>query len=96
MSEPIQLTYAQKKYLLGMYIIVSMVGAAETIIGGTADKAADNRAEDGQFAVFLPLSEEQERKITDSGVTLEKLFSFDLDMRIFLFRGFRRRTLCIS
>ena len=66
--------------VLGMYIIVSMVGAAETIIGGTADKAKENRAEDGQFAVFLPLSEEQEREITDSGVTLEKLFSFDLDM----------------
>ena len=67
--------------VMGMYIIVSMVGAAETIIGGTADKAKENRTEDGQFAVFLPLSEEQEQEITDSGVTLEKMFSFDLDMQ---------------
>ncbi len=66
--------------VMGMYLIVSMVGAAETIICGTADKAKENRTEDGQFAVFLPLSEEQEREITDSGVSLEKLFSFDLDM----------------
>ncbi len=66
--------------VMGMYIIISVVGAAETIITGTAEKGAENHAEDGQFAVFEKLTAEQEREITDRGVTLEKIFSFDAEM----------------
>lgn len=66
--------------VMGMYIIVAMVGAAETIITGTAEKSEENHAEDGQFAVFTQLTEDQEKKITDRGVTLERIFSFDAEM----------------
>jgi len=65
--------------VLGMYIIVSVVGAAETVITGTAQMAKKNLIEDGQFGVFIPLTEEQEKEITNSGITLEEKFSFDVE-----------------
>lgn len=66
--------------VMGMYIIVAVVGAAETIITGTAEKGEENHVEDGQFSVFTQLTAAQEKTITDAGVTLEKMFSFDAEM----------------
>lgn len=65
---------------LGMYIIVAMVASAETILSGTDKNAEENHLEDGQFAVFTELTAAQEREISDMGITLEKMFSFDADM----------------
>ncbi|MDE7287876.1 MAG: ABC transporter permease, partial [Oscillospiraceae bacterium] len=65
---------------MGMYIIVAMIASAETIIFGTEENAEDNHLEDGQFAVFAELTQGQEREISDMGITLEKHFSFDVDM----------------
>ncbi len=65
---------------LGMYIIISVVGAAETIITGTERAARQTMPEDGQFTTFLPLTEEQEAAIADSGVILERSFYFDIKM----------------
>lgn len=65
--------------IMGMYIVVSIVGAADTIITGTAERAEKNRIEDGQFGVFLPLTDEQEEKLTDTGIGLEKMFSIDME-----------------
>ncbi|MGN0666889.1 MAG: FtsX-like permease family protein [Huintestinicola sp.] len=66
--------------VMGMYIIIAVVGAAETIITGTARIGEENHVEDGQFAVFTQLTAAQEKEITDSGVALEKMFSFDAEM----------------
>lgn len=66
--------------VMGMYIIIAVVGAAETIITGTAEKGKENHVEDGQFSVFTQLTAAQEKEITDAGVTLEKMFSFDTEM----------------
>lgn len=66
--------------VMGMYIIISVVGAAETIITRSNETAEENRVEDGQFAVFSQLTAAQEKEITDKGVTLEKMFSFDAQM----------------
>ena len=65
--------------VMGMYVVVSVVGAADTIIIGSTDKAEENQVEDGQFEVFLPLTEEQEKELTDTGVDLEKMFSIDVE-----------------
>lgn len=64
--------------VLGMYIVIAIVGAANTIITGTELKAEENKVEDGQFGVFIPLTEGQEEAIRDRGVTLERMFSVDL------------------
>ena len=66
--------------IAGMFIIIAVVGAAETIIMGTNELVIENKVEDGQFSVFLPLTEEQERELTDSSVTIEKMFSADMKM----------------
>lgn len=66
--------------VMGMYIVVSMVGSAETIITGSKQRAEQNLVEDGQFSVFLPLTEQQETELTNSGVILEKLFSIDIEL----------------
>ncbi|MDE6132039.1 MAG: ABC transporter permease, partial [Oscillospiraceae bacterium] len=65
---------------MGMYIIVAMIASAETIILGTEENAKNNHLEDGQFAVFTELTAAQEKEISDMGITLEKMFSFDADM----------------
>ena len=66
--------------VMGMYIIVSVVGAAETVITRTEETGANNHVEDGQFSVFTQLTAQQEKAITDKGVTIEKMFSYDLEM----------------
>ncbi|MEE1282560.1 MAG: FtsX-like permease family protein [Acutalibacteraceae bacterium] len=66
--------------IAGMFIVISVVGAADTIITGTTELALKNKIEDGQFSVFIPLTNEQEKEITDSGVSLEKMFSTDIDV----------------
>lgn len=66
--------------VMGMYLIVSIVSAAETIITGTENKCAENLAEDGEFSVFIPLTDRQAEQIADDGTTLEKKFSMDIKM----------------
>ena len=66
--------------IAGMFIIISIVGAAETIIRGTNELIIENKVEDGQFGVFLPLTAEQEKELTDSGATIERMFSADMKM----------------
>ncbi len=66
--------------IAGMFIVISVVGAAETIITGTNELVIENKVEDGQFSVFVPLTEEQEKSLSDSGVIIERMFSADMDM----------------
>ena len=65
--------------IMGMYIVVSVVGAAETIITGSTKKAEKNCVEDGQFSEFIPLTEQQEEELTTGGIMLEKMFYMDLE-----------------
>lgn len=63
--------------ILGMYMIVSIVGAADTIILGVAEKGEKNHLEDGEFQVFVPLGEKEIRQLTEDGITLEQMFYLD-------------------
>lgn len=67
--------------ILGMYLIVSLVGAAETVIRGVDEKAEENKLEDGQFGVFVPLTKAEESDIKSSGVSLEPMFYLDFEMK---------------
>ena len=77
---------------LGIYIVVGIVGSAEIIIVGTEKWKEKNQVEDGQFSVFLPLSEEQEKELTSEGTSVEKMSSMDLrasdgsELRVFAVR----------
>lgn len=63
--------------ILSMYIIVSLVGAADTIIEGGAIHAAAHNVEDGQFTVFVPLSDEEFSGIEARGAELQETFYLD-------------------
>ena len=63
--------------ILCMYLIVSMVGAAETVIRGVDQYAVKNKLEDGEFSVFVPLTNAEMKQITDDGISLEKMFYLD-------------------
>ena len=65
---------------MGMYVIVSLIGAGYTIIdnGETHDEA--NKIEDGQFSVFVPLSDEEISRLEDVGTEVEQMFYEDYDV----------------
>ncbi len=60
--------------IVGMYIIISLVGAADTIMYGTARSAKENYLEDGEFSVFVPLTEEEKESLTEEGASVEEHF----------------------
>lgn len=66
--------------IMGMYVIVSLIGAGYTIIdnGETHDEA--NKIEDGQFSVFIPLSDEEISRLEDVGAEVEQMFYEDYDV----------------
>lgn len=63
--------------ILAMYLIVSLVGAAETIMQGTEKSAQEHHLEDGEFTLFVPLTPKEEESLTKQGITLEKMFYLD-------------------
>lgn len=65
---------------LCMYLIISLIGTAETIICGSEALGKENRVEDGQFSVFLPLTKQEKNQISDKGVVLEEHFYLDFSM----------------
>lgn len=58
--------------ILSMYMVVSLIGAAETIISGGEKIAKKYNVEDGQFSVFVPLTDKQKNILTKKGVTLRR------------------------
>ncbi len=62
---------------LGMYLIISIVGAAENVIAGVSNAAKANKVEDGEFTVFVPIEANEIKKLEQKGITLEKEFYLD-------------------
>lgn len=63
--------------ILGMYMVISLVGAADTIMIETAKTAEANRVEDGQFGTFIPLTEKEISALEEEGIILEEHFYLD-------------------
>lgn len=63
--------------IISMYLVISLVGAADTIVDGTAKQAKKHKLEDGQFQVFVPLTIKQKETLTKKGITLEETFYLD-------------------
>ena len=67
--------------IMSMYLVISLVGAAETIMQGGADSDREHKVEDGQFSVFVPLTSSEKEEITKKGLTLEENFYLDYNMK---------------
>ena len=63
--------------VFAMYLIVSLIGAADTVIVGSREHEEKNRLEDGQFTVFVPLTEGELAALTRQGVSVEPMFCRD-------------------
>ncbi len=58
--------------------VYQRISAAEAIIQGTENKKDENHRQDGQFSVFLPLSDEEIEKLSEGGTVIEPIFNTDL------------------
>jgi putative ABC transport system permease protein len=65
--------------ILGVYLVVSIVGSSELVLIGTEDAKSKNMVEDGQFSVFIPLTDSELDTLSDKGTVIEKMFSFDAE-----------------
>lgn len=77
--------------ILCMYLIISLVGAGETIVRGVEESAEENQMEDGQFTCFAPLSQKDMEKIRNNNVQLEKMFYLDYTVGGTTLRVFKDR-----
>lgn len=66
--------------VLGMYLVVSVAGMAETTIAGTKKYNEETNLQDGQFTVFVPLTVEQQKNLSDEYGDIERIFSTDISI----------------
>ena len=67
--------------ILGVFIVVSLLGAAQNVIDGTALFAQKNNVEDGEWETFIPLRSEQLQELADMGVDVQEQFYLDVAER---------------
>ncbi len=65
---------------MGIFLVVTVVGSAETLTGGTEDIALETNLEDGEFEVFVPLKEVEIDHIEDMGISVSEQFYIDYKM----------------
>lgn len=63
--------------VMGMFIVVSIVGSAETLTNGTKKLAEETNLEDGEFSVFVPLTKSEIEEIKKMDIALEEQFYLD-------------------
>ncbi len=63
---------------LGIYMIVGIVGMSEVVLQGTENQKSVTFVEDGQFSVFLPLSEKEIAELSENNTVIESMFYTDL------------------
>lgn len=66
--------------ILAMYLVVSLVGAAETIIRGSENADSRQCVEDGDFSLFVPMKDEEMEDLETDGVTIEPQFYMDYEI----------------
>ena len=66
--------------ILAMYLVVSLVGAAETIIRGSENADSRQCVEDGDFSLFVPMKDEEMEDLEADGVTSEPQFYMDYEI----------------
>ena len=67
--------------IMSMYLVISLVGAAETIMQGGEKSDREHRVEDGEFSVFVPLTTSERKELTGKGVELQESFYMDYEMK---------------
>lgn len=66
---------------MGIFLVVSIVGSGETLTRGTVKMAEDTNLEDGEFEVFVPLTDSEKEDIRELGADIEEQFYYDYQMK---------------
>lgn len=66
--------------VLGMYLVVSVAGMAETTIQGSKEYNDECKLQDGQFTTFIPLTDVQLDELEKEYGDIEKIFSIDTEV----------------
>lgn len=66
--------------VLGMYLVVSVAGMAETTIQGSKEYNDECCLQDGQFTTFIPLTDGQLEELEKEYGDIEKIFSIDAEI----------------
>ena len=66
--------------IFSIFIVVSLMGAAVTVMDTTEVNDRECAREDGEFSVFVPLRNTELTQITDKGVSVEKMFFADYSL----------------
>lgn len=66
--------------VLGMYMIVGIVGSAENVIHTVQQGQRQNLVEDGQFTLFVPLTEKEQKSLEKQEITVEAMFYLDYEL----------------
>lgn len=77
--------------VLGMFMIISIVGSAESIIWGVERSNEETLLEDGEFSVFVPLSAQELKKLNDTGATVCENFYLDFPVENTVLRVYEER-----
>ena len=67
--------------VMGMYLVVSLIASADTIINGVNEKAKANKLEDGEFEVFERLSKGELSELKDKDIEVEEAFYMDYKLK---------------
>ena len=65
---------------LGLFMLIDIASGAESIINGVAKYGKNNKVEDLEFSVFVPLTDENIEDIEGKGITIEKMFYLDFKL----------------
>ena len=65
---------------MGIFLVVTIVGSAETLTDGTERMADETCLEDGEFDVFVPLSKSNKEEIEKMGIDIEEHFFYDMQL----------------
>ncbi|MBR6223347.1 MAG: FtsX-like permease family protein [Lachnospiraceae bacterium] len=65
---------------MGIFLVVTIVGSAETLTKGTEKVAEETKLEDGEFEVFVPLTKAECDTIAAKNIELEEHFFYDLQL----------------
>ncbi|MCR5141399.1 MAG: FtsX-like permease family protein [Ruminococcus sp.] len=65
---------------MGIYLVIGIVGSAETVLHGTDEKRSKFNTQDGFFTVFVPLTDEDIDMLSEDGTQIQAEFYTDLEV----------------
>ena len=66
--------------LVSMYLVLSVMGDAWSVIVTVNENAQEKNVEDGTFSLFIPLTNKEKTKLKRKGIDIQENFYLDFHM----------------